>query len=475
MIASVRLWPMSAVRRLGLAVAPVFALVFALVFAMVGFAPNALPVHADAGMAGGGEYHPLTPARIFDSRSSNGGPIHDVAPLGAKPANGSVPVFNVAILGKGGVPINAGEVLAVAVSITVTEPTALGYLTAFGKGASAGISSINNFKAGQTVANVAIVRPGADGELSVGLFGTPSGSAHVVIDVFGWFSTSSVAAGTGARLIPTSPGRILDTRTALNRTPATTPLASGETLTLPIRGVDAADPAVTNVVPDSATVTGVVLNVTGVSTAATFLAVVPESLGGVEPTTSNVNLAANSVKANLVFAPVGADGSVRIFNLAGPTHVVVDVVGYLQISDNAATRAGRVVPLSTPFRTFDTREATFGNVALGPGQAEDWSFAAFSSSVAIGGTPVGNQLGVIGNLTNASLTRQYATVAVASYLTAWPLGATRPESSNLNTSEGSVVPNLAVFRYGTDSTVKVYNLAGNTHYLFDASAVILND
>ena len=48
-----------------------------------------------------------------------------------------------------------------------------------------------------------------------------------------------------------------------------------------------------------------------------------------DPTTSNLNLAPNSIKANLVFVPVGADGNVRIFNNQGNTDVVADVVGYM--------------------------------------------------------------------------------------------------------------------------------------------------
>ena len=130
------------------------------------------------------------------------------------------------------------------------------------------------------------------------------------------------------------------------------------------------------------------------------------------------------IKANLVFVPVGADGKVRIFNFQGSTDVVADVVGYMEGGHTADTRIGRVVPLTSPFRTFDTRDPQFGGVALGPGQAEDWSFAEFAGSVFIGSESVGPQLGVIGNLTAAELKRQYATVPASSFLTAYPASAT---------------------------------------------------
>jgi hypothetical protein len=177
----------------------------------------------------------------------------------------------------------------------------------------------------------------------------------------------------------------------------------------------------------------------------------------------------------MAIVPIGADGKVRIFNNSGATHVVVDVAGYLIANQDPLTRRGRVVPLTTPYRVFDTREAQWGAVALGPGQAEDWSFADFVGSVNIGGVAVGNQLAVIGNLTSASLTRQYPTVAPSSYLTVYPSDAARPVASNVNMVEGAPVPNLAILKYSATTTVRVFNLAGYNHYLYDASAVVLAD
>ena len=127
---------------------------------------------------------------------------------------------------------------------------------------------------------------------------------------------------------------------------------------------------------------------------------------------------------------------------------------------------------------FDTREAAFGNVELGPGQAEPWSFADFVASVNIGGVAVGNQMAVIGNLTSASLRRQYASQAASSYVSVFPdqlPTGQRPATSNLNMVENVPVPNLAVVKYGASSTAWVYNFNGYAHYLFDASAVVLAD
>lgn len=444
-------------------------------------APGAPAVHAAVGLGAGGEYHPLTPARIFDSRPGLPGSERDVAPLGAKPVSTAGSTFDIQVLGLGGVPASAADVLGVVVNITVTDPTSNGYLNAYGTNAAAGTAAIINFTPAQTVPNLAIVRPGEGGKLTIKL-AAGTGTAHVVVDVFGWFSTSA-AAGRGARLVPVTPGRVLDTRTGLGRT-STEPLGPGEFTSLRIRGVDAVDPPRPDIVPDDTDVVGVVLNMAGVNnlatSAATHLSVIPSDLGGAKPSTANLNLSRGQVKSNMVVVPLDpVDGSIRVYNNSATTHVVLDVVGYLVAGEPVTTRAGRVVPLSAPYRVFDTREQQWNGVPLGPGQAEDWSFADFAGSVTIGGVSVGKQLGVIGNLTSASLTRQYATQPVGSYLTVYPSDAERPTSANLNMVENQIVPNMVIMKYSTTVSngplVRVYNYAGFNHYIYDASAVVLAD
>lgn len=417
------------------------------------------------GLGAGGEFHPLTPARIFDSRPTS--PINDVAPLGNKLLGPSEPSFDVQLLGKGGVPALATDVLAVVVSITIAGPSSAGYLTAYPAG-TGGTSSLLNFAAGQTVPNLAIVRGGTDGKLTVKIYGATTGSADVLVDVLGWFSTSSYAtpnAGDerGARLVAVDPVRILDTRGAA-------PLGPGEQRTLQFRGAIVA-------IPTDSSVVGALVNVTAVApTAGTFVSVVPTQPVGA-PTTSNLNVAAGRVQANLVMVPVGTDGAIHLYNSAGNTDLLVDVLGYLQTGASVATRAGRVIPLTSPYRALDTRQAAWGGVPLGPAQAEDWSFAAFAASVNISGMAVGNQAALLGNLTNASLARQYPAVRVEpGFLTVYPADApSLPVISNLNNYESASVPNMALIKYGVNQTVRVYNAAGYAHYILDVSAVVLAD
>jgi hypothetical protein len=440
--------------------------------AAVAGAPIALDVApatvaaADGDLGAGGEYHPLTPTRIYDSRATDA--LNQATP-GPKAATPAQPTFDINLLGAGGIPDRPADVLAVVVNITVTEPTAAGWLNAYGAGASSGLASIVNFTAGQTVPNLSIVRPGANGDLSLKLFTTnASATAHVVVDVFGWFSTSA-NVDHGARLVPITPGRLLDTRETGG------PLGTTGSTEVQVRGATLSTGEVIGAGTD---IVGVVLNVTGINQEAastgTFVSVVPELTPGVPPSTSNVNLSRGQIKPNMVIVPIGADGKIRLYNHAGSVHVAVDVAGYLTTTA-PGPKAGRVVPLTTPYRVFDTRETQWGAVALGPGQAEDWSFADFVNSVKIDGQWVGPQSAVIGNLTSADLKRQYATVPVSSYLTVYPATEGRPNASNLNMVEGAPVPNLAILKYGTSSTVRVFNLAGFNHYLYDASAVVLAD
>jgi len=437
------------------------------------------PVSAACTWCAGGEYHALTPARILDTRNG----LNDVAPLGAKPLATAANTFTIDLLGLGGVPASQGDVLAVAASITVVNPTRSGFLGAYAAG-SPSVNSVLNFGVNQNVPNLTILRPGANGDVTITMTGSGSGSAHVLVDVFGWWSTSAyAAAGTvdngderGARLItPATPGRILDTRQG-------THLWQNSDRAVQIRGADTigASPVV-DIVPNSSNVVGVLINVTAITpTVPTFMSVVPEDTNGVAPLTSNLNVLALQTKANLVLVPVGSDGMIHVYNANGNAHLLIDVMGYMLKGEPEATRTGRVVPLTAPFRAFDTREVEFGAVPLGPGQAEDWSFANFAASVNVGGVAVGKQSALIGNLTNALLTRQYPNVGVSpSYLTACPgvcpLSGGIPAYSNVNTVENLAVPNMTLVPYGSNYTVRVFNARGYAHYILDVSAVVLAD
>jgi len=437
-------------------------------------------------LASGGEYHPVTPTRIFDTRGAG---INDTAPLGPKPANAAGQTFTFDALGQGGIPAEVAganrDVLAVVLNITVDNPSRAGYLSIAPAGSAAGTSSLVNFNAGENVPNLAVVGAGTNGAVSVTLvMPEGAGNANVLVDVFGWVSKSDYpdTDDSGARFQPVGPGRILDTRSSPVPAGYTsgTPLGPDGRLKLQIRGADAVLPSVTDIVPDDPNVTGVMVNITAVAqTLNTFVSATPGDVpGGTLPTTSNTNLSRGQVKANMAIVPVGADGSIRLYNAYGNTHLIVDVLGYLYKGADAATTTGRVVPLDAPFRVFDTRQPEFGAAPLGFATSESWSFADFTDSVKLGGVPLGAQTAFIGNLTGTGLTRLPGfSQPVTTYMTMYPGGAVKPESSNINLVEGQSVPNMSLLRYGTagtdDNVINAYNFNGSVHYLLDVYAVVL--
>ena len=115
-----------------------------------------------------GLFVPVPPRRMLDTR---------LLPAGALPAAGVVSrrVGATAVVP----PSFAGAVVA---NVTVTEPTAPGYITVWPGGTTRPVASNLNVVRGQTVANLTMVGLGDEAVT----FFTQS-SAHLIVDVSGWF------------------------------------------------------------------------------------------------------------------------------------------------------------------------------------------------------------------------------------------------------------------------------------------------
>jgi PKD repeat protein len=121
-----------------------------------------------------GSFASLPPARILDTRSGNGAPAAPVA------AGGTVALQ---VTGRGGVP--ASGVSAVVLNVTVTQPKAVGFITAYPHGTAKPTASNLNFVAGQTVPNLVVALVGADG--GVALYNGSSGTVQLIADVAGYY------------------------------------------------------------------------------------------------------------------------------------------------------------------------------------------------------------------------------------------------------------------------------------------------
>jgi outer membrane protein assembly factor BamB len=177
----------------------------------------------------GGGFHPLDPARILDTRSGLGAPAAKVGP-GA--------TLGLQVAGRGGVPTTG--VSAVAVNVTVTNPTAGSHLTAWPAGRARPLASNLNFTAGQTVPNMVVVKVGEAGK--VNLFNA-GGSTDVVVDVGGGYVADDDP--DGARYTPVEPARTLDTRTGPG------PLGPARTRSVQVTGEAASRPRVSRPWPST--------------------------------------------------------------------------------------------------------------------------------------------------------------------------------------------------------------------------------
>jgi glucose/arabinose dehydrogenase len=121
------------------------------------------------------DFHVLTPCRIVDTRGPSG--------LVGGPALAAGQTRTFPITGFCSVPSTAK---AVAVNVTVVSPTAAGHLRLWpADDPGTGMSAVN-FTAGTVRSNHLLLPLGTAGDLDV-LCATPSGTAHLVVDVMGYF------------------------------------------------------------------------------------------------------------------------------------------------------------------------------------------------------------------------------------------------------------------------------------------------
>ena len=232
-----------------------------------------------------------TPVRVLDTRIGVGAPQ---APL----ASGATLTLTIP-----GLP--AGTT-AVALHVTVVNPTAAGFLTVYPSGQPLPLASNLNYVAGQTIGNTVTLRVGPSN--TVAIYNGSQGTVDVIADTSGYF-----AAGTGGGFTGITPARALDTRFGTGAPQA--PLGSGATLTLTIPGLPAGT-------------TAVALNVTVVNpSAAGFLTLYPS--GQPLPLASNLNFVAGETIPNMVMVPVGPNNTVAIYNgSSGTVDVIADTLGY---------------------------------------------------------------------------------------------------------------------------------------------------
>jgi hypothetical protein len=267
-----------------------------------------------------GQYVPLTPARITDTRAGSG-------QANAGNTQDSGDVLHLQVTGQGGVP--ASGVAAAVLNVTVANDQLAGFVQAYPDGTPRPIapptSNVNYngdqtvFGGPQLVSDRVVVPVGSNGQVSLY---TSTGPIDLIVDVNGYFTDASGTPppppAAGHTFTPVVPARIADTRT-------TSPIAAGGTLTMQVAGTGGisvgASAAVLNVTVDKTSEAA-----TGPGSG--FITVYPGSTGS-PPLASDINFGPNSIIPAEVYATLNSGGQISIYNGSpSPVDVVIDAYGY---------------------------------------------------------------------------------------------------------------------------------------------------
>jgi hypothetical protein len=252
-------------------------------------------------------------------------------------------------------PAFSANVTAAVINVTVTNTKAAGYLTVFPCGSAMPDTSTLNFGAGDTVANLAIVRPGTGAAICF----FASATTDVIVDL-----TGSLTTGYSPL---TQPQRLLDTRRAIGAPKAK--LAADGTLALALASPPVGATAVLNV-----TVTG--------TDGPGYLTVRPCSSAASE--SSTLNFDANDTVANLALVMPGTGATVCLSAGESATDVIADLSGWLSTGFTS---------LPQPVRILDTRTCPFAIYAQGvtpppPAPPTDYAFSFISRNLETGAEQV---------------------------------------------------------------------------------------
>lgn len=374
-------------------------------------------------------YIPLYSFRLMDSRTG-GTTIDGQFAGGGTLAKGIT--TNLTVLGRNNIPTSG--VTGVALSITVTDAAAPGFLVAWPAGSDRPTASNLNFVSGVSNTNAVFAKIGSNGQVSI----RSSQVSNVVVDIEGYFVGSS-------DFVPIAPARLMDTRgqpTVDGLYQGGGPIGAHGSIDLPVLNRGG--------VPVDAI--GVALNVTATDgTASTYITQWPT--GNTRPLASTLNVAIGQTQANLAVAKPGTSSSVSFYNNLGNTDLVVDVVGYYpsNVTVNALSPA-RLLDTRAGSTTADGNFAGVGAVTAG----NQLNFTVLGR----GGVPSTGVGAVILNLTTAD-------ESTTGYLTAWPAGGVNPFTMNVNFTPGAIISSMVVVRVDSNGQVAVAPSAGSTDVIAD--------
>lgn len=357
-----------------------------------------------------GTWHARDPSRILDTRNSvaiAAGSAIDVA-IPSAPVDLAGVTVNVTVI-----PVSGDGFVSI-------YPVTSGPGTTFFVPTDAQMVRYATWIAGSS----GTVRVVNGNQLRVHVTGT--GSAHVIIDYTGWYSraTGDVAIGNGrvySISSPSGPVRVYDSRTTSN------PLGPGAVRAVQVRNIGG--------VPAGAY--AVAVNVIGITpTAPTHLTVYRNGIA--TPGMSNINIVPGEIIARMVPVQVGTSDSIAVFNLAGSTDFVVDVVGWW-VNANATLNDGRA-QLSGQF--------TIASFSLAPGESRE-----------VDSTPPNATVGPKWGTRAALLNIRLGSATAPGHIVVHQLSPAPAGVSNMNYTSSNGVSNGVVARTEADGTFWITNCA----------------
>ncbi|MFM7756833.1 MAG: CAP domain-containing protein [Actinomycetota bacterium] len=300
----------------------------------------------------------------------------------------------------------------VALNITGVDATVPTFISAWPSGERRPLTSVVNVGPGSVLSNLALL------ELSdvrtVDLY-NHDGSTHVVVDVVGWFTGDFVGM---------TPVRAVDSRWGYG----ITSLAGGASRALPLNGLVSLPPEAAAVAVNATFIAGA---------AATKVALGPT--GQESPTSQQIDLAPGQVITQAMVVGV-VNGSLTVTVGDGPADVILDVTGWF--------RGGGTFAIAPPTRVVETKAKKCG-ATIGPNETRTI------------------RLTEAADVRAATISIRAEGATEQTFMTAWPTGAPRPETSNINLMPGAVSANLLVLEVGPAGQIDIYNNSGSVEITVD--------
>jgi hypothetical protein len=279
----------------------------------------------DAASNASGEFHPIAPVRVCDTRSSSFACAAHGVFVGATPR-----LVNVTGTGADAIPAS-GSASAAVLNLTGVSGSAATFLSLYppspsGACGSPQVSNLN-LAAGHVQANRVMVElgPASSGgpDTSVCVYNSV-GTINVVLDANGWFGNGTAAPGDQYQ--PIGPSRVCDTRTGSAQPCAGHPVPTDRSETVQVASVGGL-PAMSASSPPLA----VVANLTAIAPGTgTYLTLYASDLS-TTPLVSDINVNPAQTIANLAVVELSsAGGAVDLFSAASAVNVVLDIEGWFQ-------------------------------------------------------------------------------------------------------------------------------------------------